>query len=71
MLSEQKFDEQDTPHKVNRRLVKLLGFKKKNKAELDLIMLWDLPNYLDTKLLNSIIEYLLPYCAAFFFLTEI
>lgn len=56
-------DALDTDAKLNRALIKTLGFKKQNKASLNLILLWDLPNYLDTNLLHALIQYLLPHCA--------
>ncbi len=57
-------DALDTDAKLNRALIKTLGFKKQNKASLNLILLWDLPNYLDTNLLRALIQYLLPHCVA-------
>ena len=56
-------DEQDTDAKLNRALIKTLGFKRQNKASLNLVLLWDLPNYLDTNLLRALVQYLLPHCA--------
>jgi len=53
----------DTDTKLNRAFVKNLGLKKNSKASLDLILLWDLPNYLDENLLHALIQYLLPHCA--------
>ena len=58
-----KIDELDTETKLNRALIKNLGFKKQSKATLSLVLLWDLPNYLDASLLQDLIEYLLPHCA--------
>jgi len=54
-------DKYDTATKMNRELVKNLQLYKNNKAHLNMIMLWDLPNYLDTRLLNELIQYLLPH----------
>ena len=56
-------EELDTEHKLNRALIKILGFRKQDKISLDLLLLWDLPNYLDGKVLRAIIEYLLPHCS--------
>lgn len=53
----------DTEHKQNRALIKMLGLKKQDKARLDLILLWDLPNYLDGKMLRVFIDYILPHCS--------
>jgi len=55
-------DDLDTDTKLNRALVKNLGLKKQSKASLSLILLWDLPNYLDANLLHTLIQYLLPHC---------
>jgi hypothetical protein len=41
----------------------MLGFKKQDSAKLDLLLLWDLPNYLDSKVLRAIFEYLIPHCS--------
>lgn len=56
-------EELDTPHKLNRALVGSLGLYRNNKAKLDVILLWDLPNYLDKQILSGLIEYLLPHTA--------
>lgn len=55
--------ELDTETRLNRALIKTLGFKKQNKAALDLVLLWDLPNYLEPDLLRALIVYLLPHCS--------
>ncbi len=54
-------DEYDTKTKINRALVKNLQLYKNKKASLNLIMLWDLPNYLDPRLLNELNQFLLPH----------
>mgnify|MGYP000116712367 CR=1 FL=1 len=54
-------DEYDTEMKINRALVKNLQLYKNKKAHLNLIMLWDLPNYLDTHLLSALIQFLMPH----------
>ena len=53
----------NTPHKWHRALVKTMGFYKKDKKEIDIILLWGLPNYLNTEQLKGLISYLLPQCA--------
>jgi hypothetical protein len=50
----------DTPHKWHRALVKSLGFYKRDKANLDIVLLWGLPNYLPADKLKELIAYLLP-----------
>jgi hypothetical protein len=57
-----KLDELDTETKLNRALIKHIGLKKQSKAALTLILLWDLPNYLEPELLQALIQYLLPHC---------
>jgi hypothetical protein len=54
-------DELDSAHKLNRAFVKSLQFYKNQKASLDLILLWDLPNYLQADILSAMITYLLPH----------
>ena len=51
----------DTPHKWHRALVKTLEFYKRKKADLDVILLWDLLNYLTPDHLDGLISYLLPH----------
>lgn len=51
----------DTPHKWHRALVKTMQFYKRNTAGLDVIFLWDLPNYLAPDRLKGLINYLLPH----------
>lgn len=51
----------DTPTKRHRALVKTLGLYKNSKAALDMILLWDLPNYLDKPILSALVEFLLPH----------
>lgn len=51
----------DTPHKWHRALVKSLNFYKRKKADLDVILLWDLLNYLTPDHLDGLINYLLPH----------
>lgn len=56
-------DSINTQHKWHRALVKSMGFYKKDKAELDIILLWGLANYLPPDQLKQLIEYLLPQCS--------
>ena len=51
----------DTPHKWHRALVKTMQFYKRDKTGLDVIFLWDLPNYLAPNHLEGLIDYLLPH----------
>ena len=53
----------NTPHKWHRALVKTMGFYKKDEKEIDMILLWGLPNYLNAEQLKGLITYLLPQCA--------
>ena len=59
-----KLDKNDinTSHKWHRALVKIMGLHKKSNAELDIIFLWDLPNYLEPEKLKGFIDYILPQC---------
>lgn len=58
-----KPDVLDTETKLNRKFIKYLGFKKQNKNSLDIILLWNLPNYIDKDILRALILYLLPHCS--------
>ena len=51
-------DKYDTCNKLHRALVKNIGFYKNKKAKLNVIFLWDLPNYLDKNIMKGLIEYL-------------
>lgn len=51
-------DSYDTTHKLQRAFTKTLGFYKKRSASLNVIFLWDLPNYLDKPVMRGLIEYL-------------
>lgn len=51
----------DTSNKLNRAFVNALGLYRNNKAKLDVMLLWDLPNFLDKPILSGLIEYLLPH----------
>jgi len=51
-------DRHDTPHKLHRALTRALGFYKKQSASLNVIFLWDLPNYLNKPVMRGLIEYL-------------
>jgi len=52
----------NTTHKWHRALVNVMGFYKKDNTELDIIFLWDLPNYLEPDKLKGFIDYILPQC---------
>ena len=52
----------DTENKIYRALSNNLMLYKKHKAKLNLILLWDLPNYLEPKLLSALIQFLLIHC---------
>jgi len=54
----------NTPHKWHRTLVKTMGFYKNDKTDLDILLLWGLPNYLNADQLKGLISYLLPQCSA-------
>ena len=51
-----------TPHKWHSDLVKIMGFHEKDNADLDIVFLWDLPNYLEPEKLKVFIDYILPQC---------
>ncbi len=51
-------DRYDTANKLQRALARTLGFYKKQRAFLNVIFLWDLPNYLDKQVMMGLIEYL-------------
>lgn len=53
--------EHDTPQKLQRALCQAFGFNRDTHVKLDLLLLWDLPNYLPNTILSALIEYLLPY----------
>ena len=53
----------NTPHKWHRTLVKTMQLYKRDKAGLDVIFLWDLPNYLAPNHLKGLINYLLPHAS--------
>ena len=54
-ISSEKYD---TANKLNRVFTKTFGLYKKQRAFLNIIFLWDLPNYLDKQVMQSLIEYL-------------
>lgn len=51
----------DTPTKLNRAFIKALNLYKNHTAQLDVLLLWDLPNYIQPSLFPALIEYLLPH----------
>jgi len=53
----------NTQHKWHRALVKTMGFYKSDKTDIDIVLLWGLPNYLSEDRLKGLISYLLPQCS--------
>ena len=51
-------DTYDTTNKLHRAFNRTLGFYKKRRAFLNVIFLWDLPNYMDKQVMKGLIEYL-------------
>ena len=51
----------ETPQKLNRKFIHELQFYKNNPAKLDVILLWDIINYLDSAILKSFIQYLIAH----------
>jgi len=60
-LTTMNTEELDSPHKLNRALVKALNLYKNHKAQLNVLLLWDLPNYIQPDIFPALIEYLLPH----------
>ena len=48
----------DTENKLQRAFTRTLGFNKNQSASLNVIFLWDLPNYLDKQVMTGLMEYL-------------
>jgi len=57
-LCEMTSDKYDTTNKLYHAFTKTLGFNKEQRASLNVILLWDLPNYLDKQVMRSLIDYL-------------
>ena len=57
-LSKMTSEKYDTATKLHRAFTKSLGFYKKQSASLNVIFLWDLPNYMDKQVMKGLIEYL-------------
>lgn len=54
-------DEEELDNEQIERLIKhLIPSTANSKKPLDIILLWDLPNYLDKRVLSALIQYLLP-----------
>ena len=51
----------DSAHKLNRAFIKALNLYKNQKTQLNVLLLWDLPNYIQPALFPALIEYLLPH----------
>jgi len=56
-----RLDDYDTNFKINRALLEKIPLSGHRSSTLNLIMLWDLPNYLEPQLLHQLIDYLLPF----------
>ena len=54
-------EELDTVSNLDRALNKTLGFRANTSQRLDMVFLWDLPNYMDRRVLASLIDYLRPH----------
>lgn len=52
----------DTENKLYRALAARLLLYKKQPARLDLILLWDLPNYLSPQVLSALVSFLRGHC---------
>jgi|GEM_PF-2436148 len=57
-LSEITTQKYDTPTKLHRAFTRLFGFYKRQRASLNVILLWDLPNYLEKPVMSALINYL-------------
>lgn len=57
-LSKMTPDKYDTETKVHRAFTKNIRLYKNNKSSLNVIFLWDLPNYMDKSILKELITYL-------------
>ncbi len=57
-LCEMTPDKYDTANKLYRAFSSALGLYKKQKASLNVMLLWDLPNYLDKQVMQGLIDYL-------------
>jgi len=51
----------NTPNKLNRAFVKALGLYKNHNNKIGIIMLWDLPNYLQPEILQGLIKFLMQH----------
>ena len=56
-----KSDQYDTPNKLHRAFVTQFGFYKKHRSSLNVILLWDLPNYLDKQIMTALVDYLIDH----------
>ncbi len=57
-LCEMTAEEYDTANSLYRAFTRALGLTKKQNAALNVILLWDLPNYLDKGIMRGLIDYL-------------
>lgn len=60
-LYEMNAEELDIPQKTERAFADIFDLHKNRHAKLDMIMLWDLPNFLDKRILTGLIEFLLSH----------
>lgn len=58
-IYEMDMDALDTAQKLRQAFEKQLGLYKNDRACLNMVMLWDLPNFLDKRNLSGLIEHLL------------
>jgi len=57
-LCEMTTDKLNTINKLNRAFVKALSLYKHQKNKIGIVLLWDLPNYLQPEILSSLIQFL-------------
>lgn len=55
-------NEETQEDEILQELAACIAFRRTEKANLDLLMLWDLPNYLDPRLLQEWVRFILPHC---------
>lgn len=60
-LIRMRTSEDDTAQKLQRALRQALGLDGIHNTRLDMLLLWDLPNYLSKPVLSGLIEYLLAH----------
>jgi hypothetical protein len=60
-LTTMNTEQLDSAQKLNRAFVKALNLHKNHKAQLNVLLFWDLPNYIQPDIFPALIEYLLPH----------